>query len=135
MSDSWTLWTVACLAPLSMGLSRKEYWSRLPRLPLGDLPYLGMEGSSLMSSALAGGFFTTSATWEWERNERKVTFERRRCLPSPPFFVCHWGIITQNVWFPVSLKVPTFFCLSMDPCFTRYIISCHLVLPIFSAHS
>ena len=25
-----TLWTVACQAPLSMGLSRQEYWSGLP---------------------------------------------------------------------------------------------------------
>ena len=25
-----TLWTVACQAPLSMGFSRQEYWSRLP---------------------------------------------------------------------------------------------------------
>ena len=25
-----TLWTVACWAPLSMGLSRQEYWSELP---------------------------------------------------------------------------------------------------------
>ena len=25
-----TLWTVACQAPLSMGFSRKEYWSGLP---------------------------------------------------------------------------------------------------------
>ena len=26
----WTLWTVACQAPLSMGFSRQEYWSGLP---------------------------------------------------------------------------------------------------------
>ena len=36
-----TLWTVACQAPLSMGFSmgfsRQEYWSGLPRPP-GDLP-------------------------------------------------------------------------------------------------
>ena len=30
----------------------------------GDLPDPGMEPVSLMSLALAGGFFTTSATWE-----------------------------------------------------------------------
>ena len=30
----------------------------------GDLPYPGTEPMSLMSPALAGGFFTTSATWE-----------------------------------------------------------------------
>ena len=33
-----TLWTVARQAPLSMGFSRKEYWSGLPFPPPGDLP-------------------------------------------------------------------------------------------------
>ena len=28
-----TLWIVACQAPLSMGFSRQEYWSRLPCPP------------------------------------------------------------------------------------------------------
>ena len=57
-----TLWTVAHQAPLSMGFSRQEYWSGLPCLPPGDLPDPGIEPGSLMSPALAGGFFTTSAT-------------------------------------------------------------------------
>ena len=51
--------TVACQAPLSMGLSRQEYWSGLPCPPPGDLPDLGIEPASLTSPALAGGFFTT----------------------------------------------------------------------------
>ncbi|CAN0491905.1 unnamed protein product [Rangifer tarandus platyrhynchus] len=50
--------------PLSMGFSRQEYWSGLPCPPPGDLPNPGIEPASLMSPALAGGFFTTSATWE-----------------------------------------------------------------------
>ena len=29
---------VACQAPLSMGFSRQEHWSGLPRHPPGDLP-------------------------------------------------------------------------------------------------
>ena len=33
-----TLWTIACQAPLSMGFSRREYWSGLPCPPSGDLP-------------------------------------------------------------------------------------------------
>ena len=32
--------------------------------PPGDLPDPGMEPVSLTSPALAGGFFTTGATWE-----------------------------------------------------------------------
>ena len=53
------LWTVAHQAPLSMGVSRQGYWSGLPSPPPGDLPHPGIEPTSLMSSALAGGFFTT----------------------------------------------------------------------------
>ena len=57
-------WTVAHQAPLSMGLPRQEHWGGLPCPPLGDLPSPGIEPMSLTSSALAGRFFTTSATWE-----------------------------------------------------------------------
>ena len=57
-----TLWTIACQAPLSMGFSRQEYWSGLPRPPPGDLPDPGTEPTSLTSPSLAGGFFTTNAT-------------------------------------------------------------------------
>ena len=56
-----TLWTVACLGPLSMGFSRQEYWSGLPLPPPGDLPNPEIKPASLTSPALAGGFFTTSA--------------------------------------------------------------------------
>ena len=60
-----------------MGFSRQEYWSWLPCSPPGDLPYTGIEPLSQASPALAGGFFTTSTTWEaqnvdWgEVNERQ----------------------------------------------------------------
>ena len=58
------LWTIACQASLSIGFSRQEYWSRLSCPSPGDLPNPRIEPTSLMSPALAGGFFTTSATWE-----------------------------------------------------------------------
>ena len=51
-----TLWTVAHQAPLSLGFSRQEHW--------GGLPCPGIEPVSFMSPALAGRFFTTSASWE-----------------------------------------------------------------------
>ena len=47
-----------------MGFSSREYWSGLLCPPPGDLPDPGVEPESLMFPALAGGFFTTSATWE-----------------------------------------------------------------------
>ena len=63
MSNSFvTLWTVSRQAPLSMSFSRQEYWSGLPYPPPGDLPNPGFKCTSLISPALAGWFFTTSAT-------------------------------------------------------------------------
>ena len=59
-----TLWTVACQAQPSMGFSKQEYWSGLLCPPPEDLPDPEMEHVSLLSPALAGVFFTTSATWE-----------------------------------------------------------------------
>ena len=56
------LWTVAHQAPLSIGFSRQEFWSGLPFPSPEDLPDPGIEPASLMSPALADGFFTTSAT-------------------------------------------------------------------------
>ena len=47
-----------------MVFSRQEYWSGLPCPPPGDLPYPGIEPSSLMFLPLAGRFFTTSSAWE-----------------------------------------------------------------------
>ena len=51
-------------APLSMGFSRQESWSWLTFPSPGDLPNQGIQPTSLMSPALAGGFFTTSTNWE-----------------------------------------------------------------------
>ena len=42
----------------------QEHWSELPFPTLGDLSNAGIEPASLMSSASAGGFFITSASWE-----------------------------------------------------------------------
>ena len=42
-----TLWTEACLAPLSVEFSRQEYWSQLPFPPPEDLPNLGIKHMSL----------------------------------------------------------------------------------------
>ena len=41
-----TPWTVACQAPLSMGFSRQQYWSRLPFLSPEDLPDPGIKPGS-----------------------------------------------------------------------------------------
>ena len=59
-----TPWTVDYQASLSMELSRQEYWSGLPFPPPWDLPDPGIKTTSPTSPGLAGGFFTTSGTWE-----------------------------------------------------------------------
>ena len=55
-----TIWTVACLSPLSMGFLRQEYWNVLPFPPPGDRPDPGIKPTSPASPALAGGFFITA---------------------------------------------------------------------------
>ena len=47
-----------------MDFSNQGYWSGVLFPTPGDLPYPGIEPASLVSPALAGGFVTTSATWE-----------------------------------------------------------------------
>ena len=56
-----TLWTVAHQSPPSVGIlqAKNKNWNRLPCPAPDDLPKLGIE-----PALLAGGFFTTSATWE-----------------------------------------------------------------------
>ena len=56
--------TIALQAPLPVEFSRQEYWSHFPCPPPGELPHPETEPTPLMSPALVGSFFTTSATWE-----------------------------------------------------------------------
>ena len=63
---SVTPWSAAGQALLSMGLSRQEYRSGWPLPPPGDLPDPRAEPLSVVSPALAGGFFTT-----WEARAEK----------------------------------------------------------------
>ena len=44
-----TLWTIDHQAPLSMGLSRQEYWNELPYPSPCDLPNPGIEPVSYVS--------------------------------------------------------------------------------------
>ena len=62
-----TLWSpMDCSLPGSSvhGISRQDYWSGLPFTSPENLPDGWIEPMSFMSPALAGGFFTTSTTWE-----------------------------------------------------------------------
>ena len=59
-----TTWTVVRQAPLSMGFSKQEYWSRLPCPPPGDLPNPGIKPVFVASPALASRFITIRVTWD-----------------------------------------------------------------------
>ena len=56
-----TPWTIAHQAPLSMELSRQEYWSRVPFPSPGDLPNPGIEPASpaLQADSLPLSLFLT----------------------------------------------------------------------------
>ena len=60
VSDSLPLYGLL----LFPSILRQEHWSGFLCHPPGELPHPGIEPPSLMSPALAGRFFTTSATWE-----------------------------------------------------------------------
>ena len=80
-----TLQTIARQALLSIGFSRQECWSELLCPPPGNLPDPRMKPASYLSPALAGGFFTSSTSWE------------ARCG------VLHWLIINWFSYVELSL--------------------------------
>ena len=57
-----TQWTIVRQVPLSMGLSRQEYWSGCHALLQDIFPTEESNPHLLMSPELAGGFFTTGST-------------------------------------------------------------------------
>ena len=88
VSDSAAPWTVAGQASLPMDFAGQDYWSGVPSPPRDQTV-------PLVSPALAGGFFTTSATWEaseiiqislWNyvRNQYQKIFEN-----NPHTFKCN----------------------------------------------
>ena len=64
-------------APLSVGFSRQEYWSKLPCPPPEDLPDPGIEPMAAEATALAGRFFTTEPsgklTERWGDSKKRQT--------------------------------------------------------------
>ena len=76
--DSATPRTASLQAPLSMGFSRQESWSRLPCWPPGNPCNPEIEPKFLTPPALAGGFFITSTTWEAHPGETDLQQECTR---------------------------------------------------------
>ena len=93
------------------GILRQECWSGLPFPTPRDLPHPGTKLRSPMSPALAGGFFTTSATWEAPRqlypNKKKEVICSQHFLGGNSHRVEHWGAESKadGCTFPLNLQV------------------------------
>ena len=98
-----TPWTVTRQAPLSMEFFRQECWSGLPFSPPGDLPDPEIKPESLVSLALAGGFFSTSAT-------REAHVAASACVQ---IHVCPSVCMSVSVWGCVHLYVYPWVCVSL----------------------
>ena len=81
MAEQQQRWTAARRAPLSMGLSGKDTGEGYHALLQGIFPTQGLS-PLLMSSVLAEGLFTTSATWEALFLHRKQGNSHPRARPS-----------------------------------------------------
>ena len=80
------------------GILRQEYWSGLPCPPLGDCLNPGIEPTALTSPALAGMFFTASATWEASA-EKQTRFTKRHAPD------CSQQCCSQSPEMPVNRRM------------------------------
>ena len=93
------------------GFSRQEHWGGLPCPPPGDPPGPGIRPMSLMSPALVGEFFTTSAPWAALLHTYSTPDEHFHSFPaeaSHPVRVAHisFNHMTAKPYFSL------FFCAS-----------------------
>ena len=96
-----TPWTVARQSPLSVGFSRQEYWRGLPFPPPGNLPNPRIGPTSLTSPEVAGGFFTTSASWKVLFPKLSKRTKSSKNLNTMSNFLCllqPWRKKTNEIW-------------------------------------
>ena len=112
-----TPWIRACQAPLSMGFSQQEYWSRLSYPPLGDLPNPEVKPwppASLELQANSLPAETSGKAWAKKKWFKTLfvyfCFYKCICLYLLPMFICryryhfllaHW-VITDRSSKPIS---------------------------------
>ena len=110
-------------APLSIGFSRQQYWSELPCSPPGIFPTQRLNPCLLCPPALAGGFFTTGATWEayWEREAVSVMDDEEGSVSHDWLWRQREGLWAKEYGQPVQSRQrqgnefsPEFFLLNLD---------------------
>ena len=123
---------VARQAPLSMGISRQGYWSGLPCPPPGGghgkevFPSQGWD-PHLLSPALTGGFFTTSATFHF------FGLVSKSCLTLRPHGLqhtrlhVHWVGNAIQPSYPLSSPSPSALSLSQNQGLFQWDSSSHHV--------
>ena len=77
-----TLWAVAYQAPLSIGFSRKEYWSGLPCPPPGDLPDPGIKPVSPESPVAPALEADSLPLSHWESPLTPASYPNRQIFPN-----------------------------------------------------
>ena len=109
VSNSATLWTVACQAPQSMGFFRQEYWRGLPCPPSGPLPTPGIKPESPVSPALQADSFPAEPSRNWPRLALiwKTQFagrvvRRYNGLYSLPSCCSWWGLKQNHLYGALS---------------------------------
>ena len=141
-----TLSTITCQAPLPMGLSRQEYWRRLPLSLPGDLPNPGIQPMSPASPALQENSVWW-ATWEGPAHKSTPTWKEawssqvdRSHLAEntqPGLFLANTSLLNELVGTVTmvagveAVHVPS----SMNLCSPQDWFSCHArpVLPLQTA--
>ena len=100
-----TPWTIACQVPLSMGFSRREYWSGLPFSSPGDLPNPGTESG--YPALQADSFVPVCFRW---------TYTPSRPSLGPPPTCCHSRVMPVGLLgsCPRDGLVPLLVPLSME---------------------
>jgi len=95
-----TPWTAVYQAPLSMEFSRQKYWSGLYFTPPSDLLDPGIEPASLVSPALADGFFTTALSYffGFTRSFRLILYISCHSLQISYLSNEHWFYLKTRVF-------------------------------------
>ena len=111
-----TLWTIACQASLSMEFSRQEYRSGSSCFPPKDLQDPGIKLISLVSSELAGRFFTIVPAGKYTACMHAKSLQSCLCNSmdcSPPGSSLH-GILQARIleWVAMPWLSTRIYCIA-----------------------